>query len=53
MKILKELPFSHGLTDDLIYITTDKSPPSGTLFLLSSPFPVLLGFSGLWILDNG
>ena len=29
VKILKELPLGHGLTDDLIYITTDKSPPCG------------------------
>ena len=53
MKILKELPLCHGLTQGIIHITSDDSPPCGALLLLGSPFSVLLRFSGLWIFNDG
>ena len=49
---VKELPLGHGLPYRLVNVCTDQSPPSGSLFLLGTPFSVLLAPALLRVFDH-
>ena len=50
--MIKKLPFRHRLADGSIHIGFDEGEIGGAAFLLGPPFPVVLGFSPLGILND-
>ena len=52
MQSVKKLPLGHGLPYRLVNVAADQSSPSGALFLLGTPFAVLLTSTLLRLLDH-
>ena len=50
--MIKKLPFRHRLADGSIHIGFDEGEIGGAAFLLGPPFPVVLGFSPLGVLND-
>ena len=51
-QIIEKLPFGHRLPNRLVHVGANQPPPSGALFLLGTPFAVLLGFPVLRIFNH-
>ena len=49
---VKKLPFGHSLPYRLVNVGADQPTPSGALFLLGTPFAVLLALTLLRLLDH-